>query len=129
MLIDVILSYDSSTSIDDLAVVLAHEGAHVAHVQQYGWELANAFEYGGAGPSGTAVDLTDYEGERQAYNVSAFAAEALGFSSYHYGPEGNRRVILLDGAVQEDQIDAWISDLYGLTRDEQGMRLSSQIRR
>ena len=102
----------------DLAVVLAHEGAHAAQMLEYGQVIGRQED-----PTGGPTDLTRYERERQAYNVSAIAADVFQANPRNTAPEyktrGGHR-ILRGGRVRAGAIDDVIREFYSMP----GLRMS-----
>ena len=85
----ILVNFDPRQKGNDLIIDVAHEGSHVADWQDFN-ENHGMYDFGGL------TDITKYETERRAYEVSAFVAQAVGKGSYPNNLENNPRSRIWD---------------------------------
>jgi hypothetical protein len=111
---------------NDLIIDVAHEGSHVADNQAF-----NATHSGGIYDYGGSSDISEYETERRAYEVSSFAAQGLGKRSYPNNLEERPRLqVWNSGWKAADQqtkraagIDRLINTYYETSPTKPGLTL------
>jgi hypothetical protein len=74
---EIVVTFDANHHGKDLIIDVAHEGSHVADNQAF-----NATHSGGIYDYGGPADISQYETERRAYEVSSFVSQAVGKGSY-----------------------------------------------
>ena len=74
---EIFVNFSANHHGKDLIIDVAHEGSHVADNQAF-----NATHSGGVYDYGGPTDISEYETERRAYEVSSFVAQAVGKGSY-----------------------------------------------
>jgi hypothetical protein len=74
---EIYVNFSTSHHGNDLIIDVAHEGSHVADNQAF-----NATHSGGIYDYGGPTDISEYETERRAYEVSSFVAQAVGKDSH-----------------------------------------------
>jgi hypothetical protein len=139
---DTVVTIDPTQHSDssDYAISIGHEGSHVAD----GTDLVGALPLDLTDPATTTVlggqlNLTKYETEKKAYEVSAAIGQGLGISLLKIGPKGgNQYEIWNSGWSQADRatkrsqgvgIDKVLAEpkskkgLYEVTPTNQGSRL------
>lgn len=109
---------------NDLIIDVAHEGSHVADNQDFN-DTHGMYGFGGP------TDISQYETERRAYEVSSFVAQAVGKGSYPNNLEGSsdsrKQQVWNSGWRVADRetkrsagIDRLISTYYGVTKNKSG---------
>jgi len=110
---------------DELVIVVAHEGSHIADYKNYAKALLESYlnsgDLSGAGVIGNdAIDLTKYAAEVKAYNYSVIAAKGIGWRSLQYGIYK----IMRNGMMDKNALNAFLSARYGISSKSPGKRLS-----
>lgn len=123
----VLVTFDTRHS-NELAIDVAHEGSHAEDFLTYYKALAaDPASLAGVGKvAGGPLDLTKYETERRAYNVSAYVAIGLHWPNLIVG----NQMIMDRGAIDQTAISRFLktSPNYGLTPTNPGPRIGGIIR-
>lgn len=123
---EIYVNFSASHHGNDLIIDVAHEGSHVVDNQAF-----NATHSGGIYDYGGSSDISEYETERRAYEVSSFVAQGLGKRSYPNNLEERPRLqVWNSGWKTADQqtkraagIDRLINTYYETSPTKPGLTL------
>ena len=111
---------------NELIIIIAHEGSHIADWKNYVNALKEAFfrgDYNARSVIGNdLIDLTSYAAEVKAYGYSITAAIGLGLKSLsYYGYE-----IMRNGQPNRKSLNMFLAKYYGISPENPGSRLSQR---
>lgn len=123
---EIYVNFSASHHGNDLIIDVAHEGSHVADNQAF-----NATHSGGIFDYGGPTDISEYETERRAYEVSSFVSQAVGKGSYPNNLENQPKLqVWNSGWKAADRatkraagIDGLINTFYGTSPTKPGLTL------
>jgi hypothetical protein len=115
---------------NDLIIDVAHEGSHVADDQEFN-AAHGMYDFGGP------TDISEYETERRAYEVSSYVAQSVGKGSYVNDLEGNPKLQVwnrgwkvADRETKRSKgIDRFLSTIYGVTKTSPGQTIGEGKKR